>query len=280
MKALITDPSIAADTLAILGDGAELFWAKVLAPADETAAPDATAKALALAVGELGAELVVVPHSVAAEDLVPRLASLVGCASALECRSVGRIAGGWEVTRPVYGGAIEAKLVIESSKLVISVEGGQSGEVAEPARESIKTFEVHAGPGLIEIGERHGEDAPLEKARRIVAGGRGIGGPEGFERLEKLAVAIGGVAAASRPPCDSGWVPGTYQVGITGKRVAPEIYVAVGISGSVQHIAGMSRSKCIVAINSDPEAPIFRAAHYGIVGDWQVVVDEVLAKAR
>lgn len=276
MKVLITDPSVAVDALALLGNDAELVWAKVIA---DSPAPDAAAAALAVAVGESGAELVVVPHSIAAEDLVPRLASQIGCASALECRSLSWIAGGWEITRPVYGGAIEAKLVIESPKLVISIEEGVGGEAAAAAPESVEALEVHAGPGLLEIGERRGEGAPLEKARRIVAGGRGIGGPEGFERLEKLAVAIGGVAAASRPPCDSGWVPGAYQVGITGKRVAPEIYVAVGISGSVQHLAGMSRSKCIIAINSDPEAPIFRAAHYGIVGDWQVVIDEVLAKA-
>lgn len=279
MKVLITDLSIAADSLALIGDGAELVWAKVLPPAGAALAPDATAAALAHVTEELGAALVVVPHSVAAEDLVPRLASQIGCASALECRSVSQISGSWEITRPVYGGAIEAKLVIDSPKLVISVEKGLSGEAVGPGPESIESVEVCAEPGLLEIGERRGEDAPLEKARRIVAGGRGIGGAEGFERLETFAAAIGGVAAASRPPCDSGWVPGSYQVGITGKRVAPEIYVAVGISGSVQHLAGMSRSKCIIAINSDPEAPIFRAAHYGIVGNWQEVIDEVLTKA-
>lgn len=276
MKVLITDPSIAADALALLGEDAEMIWAKVIA---HSPAPDAIAGAQAVAVAESGAELVVVPHNIAAEDLVPRLASQIGCASALESRSLRRIDGGWEVTRPVYGGAIEAKLEIESPRLVISIEEGISGEVDYLAPESLETLEVRTESAQIVVGERRGEDAPLEKARRIVAGGRGIGGPEGFERLEKLAAAIGGVAAASRPPCDSGWVPGAYQVGITGKRVAPDIYVAVGISGSVQHLAGMSRSKCIIAINSDPEAPIFRAAHYGIVGDWQEVIGQVLAKA-
>ncbi|RIK06117.1 MAG: electron transfer flavoprotein subunit alpha/FixB family protein [Acidobacteria bacterium] len=279
MKVLITDPSITADALALVGDGTEVVWGKVLPHSGETLAPDACANALARAVAESGAELVVVPHNLAAEDLVPRLAALLECGSALECRLVERTSGGWEIVRPVYGGAIEARFALTSPRLVASVEAGAGGAEGAPAVESMETVEVRAEPGQLVAGDSRGEDVPLEKARRIVAGGRGVGGPDGFERLGKLAALIGGVVAASRPPCDSGWVPGSYQVGITGKRVAPEIYVAVGISGSVQHLAGMSRSKCIIAINSDPDAPIFRAAHYGVVGDWQAVIDQVLAKA-
>jgi electron transfer flavoprotein alpha subunit len=116
----------------------------------------------------------------------------------------------------------------------------------------------------------------LPQARRIVSGGRGLGGAEGFAVLSRLADALDAQLGASRPPCDAGWVPAHHQVGITGARVAPELYVAVGISGSVQHLAGMRAAQRIVAINRDPSAPIFGYADLGVVGDWQEVVAGML----
>ena len=103
-------------------------------------------------------------------------------------------------------------------------------------------------------------------------GGRGIGGPEGFQQLAVLAKAFKGAVGASRPPCDNGWVPETIQVGLTGKIIAPDVYIAVAISGSSQHMSGCGGSKNIIAINKDPEANIFREARFGVVGDWKKIM--------
>jgi electron transfer flavoprotein alpha subunit len=114
----------------------------------------------------------------------------------------------------------------------------------------------------------------------VVSGGRGMGGEEAFEQLRELAVLMGGAVGASRPPVDSGWAPTTCQVGITGKVVAPDIYVAVALSGSTQHLSGMGESGKIVAINKDPEAYIFKVSDYGVVGDWKQVLPAFTATLR
>jgi len=120
----------------------------------------------------------------------------------------------------------------------------------------------------------------LEEAEVIVTGGRGMGGTEGFQQLRELAQLLKGAIGASRPPCDNGWVPETLQIGLTGKIVAPKLYIAVALSGSSQHISGCSGCKNIIAINKDPEANIFREARFGVVGDWKKVVPAFTDKVR
>ena len=120
----------------------------------------------------------------------------------------------------------------------------------------------------------------LEEASIVVAGGRGLGGPEPFRELQELAGMLGAAMGASRAAVDAGWVPGNWQVGLTGKTITPDLYITVGISGASQHMAGCSGAKVIVAINKDAEANIFREARYGVVGDWQTVVPAFMEAIR
>lgn len=189
------------------------------------------------------------------------------------------------VTRPVYAGKLLADVRVKDGLQVISLrsralpaaeETGGSGEAewVEPvvAEDDLATkvigFESSAG------------EVSLTDARIIVSGGRGVGGPEGFEPLRELAQVLGGALGASRATVDAGWIPYEHQVGQTGKTVSPDLYIANGISGAIQHQAGMRTSKVIVAINTDPDAPIFKLASYGIVGDLFEVVPALTEEFR
>lgn len=210
-------------------------------------------------------------------DMGPRLSCRLKSGLTADCTAlaVNEESGIMEWTRPAFGGNLMATIVCPDGRPQIgTVRPGvfkkqePQESTAEIIREDYHVAAENIRTRLIEvIREAAGEIVDLEGAEIIVSGGRGVGGPEGFSVIQNLADALGGTVGASRAAVDAGWIPYAHQVGQTGKTVAPKLYIACGISGAIQHLAGMSGSDYIVAINRDPEAPIFEVANYGIVGN-------------
>ena len=183
------------------------------------------------------------------------------------------------VTRPVYGGNAMAVVTMACKPQVVTVRP-KVFEIAaskESLQAEVVRIPIEIPPSVVRtrIVERvcaETAGVKLEDARVVVAGGRGLGGPEPFQNLEKLAKLLGGAVGASRPACDAGWIDPRFQIGLTGKTITPELYIAVAISGACQHMAGCSGAKVIVAVNNNPEAEIFKEARYGVVGDWKKIV--------
>jgi electron transfer flavoprotein alpha subunit len=226
-------------------------------------------------------------------DLGPRVSSRLQTGLTADCTSldVDAESGNVAWTRPAFGGNLMATILCPDNRPQIgTVRPGvfKKSEPVEPKAEIIKE-DIHVDAKdirtqVLEIIKDMGdENVDLEGAEIIVSGGRGVGGPEGFDTIKLLADALGGTVGASRAAVDSGWISHAHQVGQTGKTVGPKLYIACGISGAIQHLAGMSGSDCIVAINKDPEAPIFDVADYGVVGNLFEVIPvlvEEINKAR
>ena len=192
-------------------------------------------------------------------------------------------------TRPTFGGNLLATIMCPDHRPQIgTVRPGvfKKGERNEDNKPEIITEDIHIAAErirtrLVEVlKDLDAGDVNLESAEVIVSGGRGVGGPEGFEPLKELADLLGGVVGASRAAVDAGWIGHVHQVGQTGKTVGPKLYIACGISGAIQHAAGMSGSDVIVAINKDPDAPIFNMADYGVVGDLKLVIPELIKQIK
>lgn len=250
---------------------------------------DVWLSAMSAVLEKINAGVILVGHTPLGADLAPRLAFHLECAIATACESVAIDAGKLRVTRPCYGNKAREVLTLRTTPAIVTVRAKMYEALEADASRRGETSEIEA-PHIemkTKVIERTQEDASasarLESASVIVAGGRGLGGPEGFGVLGELASALGGAVGASRVACDLGWCPHSWQIGLTGKTVTPELYIAVGISGASHHMAGCGNSKTIVAINSDPEAAIFREARYGVVGDYRDVVPALvreIAKRR
>lgn len=233
-------------------------------------------------------DVLIAGHTPAGQDLLPRLAFLLGGSLVTDCVSLSLEAEGEGLsllcTRPVYGGNALATYALGARPMMATVRRrvGSQVESEGPPAELVPLEAVAVDPRL-ELGELVAEESEgprLEEAEVVVAGGRGMGGAEGFAQLRALAELLGGAVGASRPACDAGWAPASLQVGITGMVVAPAAYFAVGISGSSQHLSGMLDSGHVIALNRDPEAEIFKVSTHGAVGEWQQVLPALLGRLR
>jgi electron transfer flavoprotein alpha subunit len=220
-------------------------------------------------------------------DLAPRVAARLGAGLASDCTQVAVKDGRLEFTRPIYAGKAFLSLVLKSSPQLATLRPnvfplGEAAPVAgEVVRVAVDVPESALKGRVAEVLKEESAELDVTEAEVVVSGGRGLKGPENFALLRDLAAVFPRAAVgASRSAVDSGWIGHQHQVGQTGKTVSPNLYVAVGISGAIQHLAGMSSSKIIVAVNKDPEAPIFKVADYGIVGDLFEVVPKLTEEIK
>lgn len=233
--------------------------------------------------------IVLMGQTTVGRDLAPRAAFRLGTAVTMDCIALEIDAASKLLlqTKPVYGGNALAIFSMDTFPQMATVRAKAMSALAPDGSRKGEVVTIAAGldaaaikTNVLQKVVAEVEGIKLEDASIIVAGGRGIGGPEGFKQLEALAKALKGAMGASRPPCDNGWVPEQIQVGLTGKIVSPETYIAVAISGSSQHLAGCSGSKNIIAINRDAEANIFKEARFGVVGDWKKILPAFEAKIK
>ena len=240
--------------------------------------PENFLAALAAVCKQLQPRAVLLGNDTYSQELAPRLAHRLGGSAAGDAVDVAAAGDRLHVTRGVYGGKATAVIALARSPGVVWVRARAMAPAELRGAAAGEVERVAAGPRAdqrVAVVSRHveaKEGVRLEDARLIVSGGRGLGGPEPFKELQALADAMGAQMAASRAACDAGWVPASWQVGQTGKKVAPELYLAIAISGASQHIMGIADSKVICAINRDPDAPIFKHCRFGLVEDYQKVV--------
>lgn len=224
-------------------------------------------------------------------DMGPRLSCRLKTGLTADCTqlAIDEESGNVAWTRPAFGGNLMATILCPDNRPQIgTVRPGvfKKGEPDESRSAEIIKEDFHVAPEAIRtqllevIKEVAGELVDLEGAEIIVSGGRGVGGPEGFKPIKELADALGGVVGASRAAVDSGWIAHAHQVGQTGKTVGPKVYIACGISGAIQHLAGITGSKTIIAINKDETAAIFNVADYGVVGDLFEIVPALTAQIK
>ncbi|HKW40184.1 MAG TPA: electron transfer flavoprotein subunit alpha/FixB family protein, partial [Gemmatimonadales bacterium] len=248
-------------------------------------APEGYARAIAERATAGGYGAVLFPASATGKDLAPRVAARLGRPLVQDVTDVSVAGGAVIAIRPVYAGKALLKIRVAGTPAVLSLRPNVFTPVQRPKAGTQETVPVNGAAGRVVVQQIKAAPAgtlDVAEAPIVVSGGRGLKEPANFKVLEELAAAFGGRAAvgASRAVVDAGWRPHADQVGQTGKTVSPTLYVAVGVSGAIQHLAGMRTSKVIVAINKDKDAPIFKVADYGIVGDLFEVVPKLTEEIK
>jgi len=272
----------------VVGTGADALAPEVARVADSVIVADQTElaeyqpetclTALVSLCGELQPRAVLLSNDTYSQELAPRLAYRLGGSAAGDGVLVRVEGEALRVSRQVYGGKAQAAIELKRAPAVVWLRARSFAPAAPLAEAGAITraaldIQVDTRTRIVERKREAGGESRLEEARVIVSGGRGIGGPEPFEtELKPLADLLKAQMAASRAACDAGWVPPTWQVGQTGKKVTPELYLGIAITGASQHMAGISEAKVIAAINTDPDAPIFKHSRFGIVEDYRKVV--------
>jgi electron transfer flavoprotein alpha subunit len=250
---------------------------------------DAYVSVLDRVVKQVMPQVLIMGQTDVGRDLASRLAFRLGTAVTMDCIELAVDPSTKRLlrTKPVYGGNAQAVFSGGTDPQMVTIRTKAMTPLAPDASRQGEVINLDAGLEASAIRTRflnkvveEVEGVKLEDAAVVVSGGRGIGGAEGFKQLAELAKILRGALGASRAACDSGWVPDTIQVGLTGKIIAPELYIAIGISGASQHMSGCSGSKNIVAVNKDPEANIFRRARFGAVGDWKKVLPAFTGKVK
>jgi electron transfer flavoprotein alpha subunit len=246
---------------------------------------DSWTACVAAAVRDAEPRAVLIGHTTSGTDLAPRVAFRLGAAVATGCVTVAIEDGALHFTRPCYGGNVRETVSFNTPLAIATIRGGCYDALQHDPRRAGEAATIEVDPTarrtrVLERQRESGGDVRLEDARVVIAGGRGLNGPEGFEVLAELARELKGAVGASRVPCDLGWCPHSMQIGLTGKTVTPELYVAVGISGAGQHMAGCGNARNIIAINTDAEAAIYKDARWGVVGDYRKVVPALVEAIR
>jgi electron transfer flavoprotein alpha subunit len=245
--------------------------------------PDGYAKVLADAVKKQEADVLMMGATSTGKDLAPRVSAILNAAMATDCTEVEVDGDDLKLKRPMYAGKVKATIRLTSPIKIVTVRPNVYQAVEAPANVQVDSMDVEKPDFRTVVKEIiSGAKGKLDvtEADIVVSGGRGMKGPENWHLIEDLASLLGAATGASRAAVDAGWRPHDEQVGQTGKTVSPTLYIAVGISGAIQHLAGMSSSKYIVAINKDPDAPIFKVADYGIVADLFDVVPRMIQELK
>ena len=238
-------------------------------------------------ISEVAPEIVLVGHSEPGADLAPRLAFRLDVDVATGCESIEVINGRPHMTRSCFGGLAREVITFTKTPALATIRS-KTYQALEPVMER-KGAVKHVSSILDESSMRtrvvsreteKADGAKMESAKIVIGGGLGLGGPEGFKTLNEIAELVDGAVGASRAACDLDWCPRSYQIGLSGRTVAPELYIAVGISGASHHMAGCGNSKTIVSVNSDPKAEIFKSSRYGIVGKSQEIMPALAEEIR